>query len=731
MPSSAKKKQGSRRGRAAHPSDLKPNGKRRNFLWRWRRGIFLAGLLFTALVAGVGYSLAQIELPPERIQAQTSFICAADVTSNCNDSNAIASLHGEQDRVNVTYEQLPPVVIDAVLGAEDRSFFEHGGVDPVGTLRALWADLRSSGSTQGGSTITQQYVKNVYLSSERTLTRKIKEAVLSIKVEQELSKQEILTRYLNTVYFGRGAYGIGSAVRTYFGHDLSQTTLPEAAYLAGLIRSPETADAALPNQVATATQRRQSVLQAMLEMRRITQPDYDAANAVPFVVGQTILPRPTERQGFGPVKDADIGTEFFRDYVVQQLKAAGYSEAELFGGGLRIYTTLDLDMQRKAYLAVTTTLTSDDDPLASVVSLDPDNHVKAMIGGRNYALDQVNIAVPGGGGSGRQPGSSFKPFVLAEALKQGISLKTQFNAPTKIVIPKADGGKDWTVNNAEPSDGVFDLIDATKHSSNTVFAQLMDKVRPENVVPLATQMGITTDLPPVDALVLGAGEVFPIDMASAYSTFAHRGTHIKPSAIIKVERPDGTVRVFEQPRTQPVSQQESDEVTFCLQQVVKGGTGTGASFGKPIAGKTGTTDKNKDAWFVGYTPNGWTTAVWMGYRNGPDDGPTRFMNNVHGRVVFGGTFPATIWNKYMKSITDGMDVGDFVNPTTFPGKVLNEDLTTTLSTDTTLPESSTTDTTVPGSTTETTKPPKDSTTTSTTAATTTTTTVAPGSPPPN
>src|SRR3954451_11250238 len=598
MPSSAKKKPGSRRGRAAHPSDLKPNGKRRNFLWRWRRGIFLAGLLFTALVAGVGYSLAQIELPPERIQAQTSFICAADVTSNCNDSNAIASLHGEQDRVNVTYEQLPPVVIDAVLGAEDRSFFDHGGVDPVGTLRALWADLRSSGSTQGGSTITQQYVKNVYLSSERTLTRKIKEAVLSIKVEQELSKQEILTRYLNTVYFGRGAYGIGSAVRTYFGHDLSQTTLPEAAYLADLIRSPETADAALPNQVATAVQRRQSVLQAMLEMRRISQADYDAANAVPFVVGQTILPRPTERQGFGPVKGADIGTEFFRDYVVQQLKAAGYSEAELFGGGLRIYTTIDLDMQRKAYDAVTSTLTSDDDPLASVVSLDPDNHVKAMIGGRNYAVDQVNIAVPGGGGSGRQPGSSFKPFVLAEALKQGISLKTQFNAPTKIVIPKADGGKDWTVNNAEPSDGVFDLIDATKHSSNTVFAQLMDKVRPENVVPLATQMGITTDLPPVDALVLGAGEVFPIDMASAYSTFAHRGTHIKPSAIIKVERPDGTVRVFEQPRTQPLSQQESDEVTFCLQQVVKGGPGTGASFGKPIAGKTGTTDKNKDAWFV-------------------------------------------------------------------------------------------------------------------------------------
>ena len=402
---------------------------------------------------------------------------------------------------------------------------------------------------------------------------------------------------------------------------------------------------------------------------------------------------------------------------MQQLKQHGFSEAELFGGGLRVYTTIDLNRQQAAYDSVTSTLTSPDDPLASLVSLDPDGHVVAMIGGRDYASDQVNLAVPGGGGSGRHAGSSFKPYVLAAAVKQGISLQSQFDSPSVIVLPKADGGRDWTVHNAEASSGILSLIDATKVSSNTVFAQLMLKVHPQNVIPLAHAMGITTDLPEVNSLVLGTGEVFPLDMASGYSTFAHRGTHIQPTAIIKVERPNGSggydVVTFDQPRTQPLANQESDLVTYALQGVVHGGTGSSAFFGKPVAGKTGTTEDNRDAWFVGFTPNGYTTAVWMGYKNAPGD-PPRFMTNVHGRVVFGGTFPATIWHKYMQSITDGMDVGNFVNPTTFPGKVLNPDLTTTSSTDTTLPDTATTATTSPA-TTDATSPVDSSTITSTTA----------------
>jgi penicillin-binding protein 1A len=290
------------------------------------------------------------------------------------------------------------------------------------------------------------------------------------------------------------------------------------------------------------------------------------------------------------------------------------------------------------------------------------------------------------------------------------------------VLPKANAGRDWDVHNAEASTGVLNLIDATKHSSNTVFAQLMLKVRPQSVIPLAYEMGITPPLPEVNSLVLGTGEVFPLDMASGYSTFAHRGTHIQPTAIIKVERPNGNggydVVNFDQPQTQPLTKQQSDLVTYCLQGVVHGGTGSGAFFGKDIAGKTGTTEDNKDAWFVGFTPNGYTTAVWMGYRNGRDDVP-RTMTNVHGRVVFGGTYPATIWNKYMSAITDGMNVGTFTDPSTFPGKVLNPDLTTTTSTDTTLPSTSTTTPADSSTTTETTKPDHKPTTTTTEVTTTT------------
>ncbi|MEO7556435.1 MAG: transglycosylase domain-containing protein [Acidimicrobiales bacterium] len=692
-------------------------GRRRSFLWRWRRGFFLAGLLLVAAVAGVGYALSRIPLPPERINAQTTYICAADVPRGCTEQNSLAKLAGDQDRTNVRLRDVPPVMVDAVLAAEDRDFFKHGGVDPLGVLRAFYADVRNSDTTQGGSTITQQYVKKAYLTDERSFTRKVKEAVLAIKVENELSKQEILERYLNTVYFGRGAYGIGAASRAYFDHDLATITLSEAAYLAGLIRSPETAD--VVSSPETAQFRRHTVLANMLDAQMIDQATYTSADVVPFTIASAphaidgfVQPR-TPRNNVELRQGSDVGADYFVAYVRQQLRDHGFSDAEIYGGGLRVYTTLDLNAQRAAWDAVSTTLDREGDPQSGVVTLDPDNQIVAMYGGHDFAATQVNRALgKEGGGSGRQPGSSFKPFVLAEAIKQGISVQSVFNAPSRIVIPHANANDTpWEVNNAEPSSGSLNLIDATRESSNTVFAQLMVKVKPQTVVPLAHDMGIKGTLPEVNSLVLGSGEVSPLDMASAYSTLAHRGTHIAPTAIVRVERPDGSAVTFDQPRTAPLAEAESDLVTYALRQVILDGTGKGANIGKDAAGKTGTTDDNKDAWFVGYTPNGYTSAVWVGY-----DTP-QAMRSVHGIVVYGGTFPATIWRKVMSGVLDGIDVGSFSDPSgQLPLQVQNGELIPT----TTAPRAPSSSTTVPGPATTIAPPPETTTTTAPTPVTTTT-----------
>jgi penicillin-binding protein 1A len=284
------------------------------------------------------------------------------------------------------------------------------------------------------------------------------------------------------------------------------------------------------------------------------------------------------------------------------------------------------------------------------------------------------------------------------------------------VLPRANAGKDWKVSNYGGTEqGVLDLIQATKVSSNTVFAQLMLEVGPENVAPLAERMGITSKLPVVNSLVLGSGEVSVLDMASAYSTFADRGEHVEPTAITRIEQVDdqGRVSVIEQsqPRRQRVlTQQESDLVTHCLRGVIQGGTGTAAGFGKQAAGKTGTTQDNRDAWFVGYTPK-LTAAVWMGYVGKPG-APVRFMDDVHGRAVTGGSFPAEIWQRFMRNATSGVSTGSFVAPKAFPGKILNSKLSTTSSsqsTTSTAPTASTTSTTSQGPTT--TAPPPTTTTT--------------------
>ncbi len=447
--------------------------------------LFALGLVFVAGVVGVIYVFSQVPLPSKDPPLpQTSFICAADVTSGCNADNAMAQLRGGQDRIDVTYDQIPPVLVDAVVSAEDKNFFKHNGVDPTGIARALWEDFTGSQSEQGGSTITQQYVKTVYLTNERSVTRKIKEAVLAVKLERQLPKTEILNRYLNAIYFGRGAYGVEAASKAYFHKDVGSVTLPEAAYLAGLIRSPGTADAALPRTDpdaksgrTTAVFRRTSVLDNMLKQHYITQVQRNRAVVAPWTdVVPLARATPTST-----INHTELGTNYIVDYVRKTLVASGqFTDAELYGGGLRIYTTVDYGLQQDAIDAETSTLTESGDPAAALVAIDPSGRIKAMLGGLDYSKSQVNLAVGvQGGGSGRQAGSTFKAFAVAEALRQGLTLGQTYDAPSKLVVPHGNAGGPWEVSNDDHANyGSINMVKATVDSVNTYFAQLVQKHHP-------------------------------------------------------------------------------------------------------------------------------------------------------------------------------------------------------------------------------------------------------------
>jgi penicillin-binding protein 1A len=627
-------------------------------------------VLFATILA-VAYW--RVKLPPDHVATQSTLVCATDAADHCDESNAMAAFVGDQDRTNVHLADVAPVLIDAVLSAEDRSFYSHSGVDPVGMVRALWSDVRGN-ATQGGSTITQQYVKNAYLANEASarsgvsgVTRKVKEAVLAVKVEQQLSKDQILERYLNTIYFGRGAYGIGAAARAYFGRAPHDLDLPQAAFLAGLIRSPGTADPAI--DPTTATKRRLSVLNAMVAAGKITAEQRDAASAQPWVVAAlpdgsdgTVLP-PSARSSIEVRRGAGTGIEYVLDVVHQQLSAAGYTDAEIYGGGLRVYTTIDLAAQAQAWNAVSSVLDQPEDPSAALVAVDKDGAVRAMVGGRDHATDKVNLAMGAeGGGSGRQAGSAFKPFVLAAAVHDGMPLTKTFDAPSVITIPKADDGHDWVVRNAEPSSGSLDLTSATALSSNTVFAQLIVQLGPDKAAAMAKQMGITADVPALPSITLGTAEVSPYQMADAYSTLARGGEHVTPTVVTHVVRADGSTKTFDQARSRVLSDDEAATVTSALRQVIDRGTGTGANPGVPAAGKTGTTEDHNDAWFVGYLPDGFTAAVWMGYENPPGQ-PARTMEQLRGAgPAFGGGIPASIWKAFMVEAAKGRDVGTFRDP---------------------------------------------------------------------
>ena len=565
------------------------------------------------------------------------------VSSQVFDSHGrlITTLHSDQNRLPIDINKVPQNMQNAFIAAEDNRFYEHIGIDPIGIFRAIFANLTNRGIAQGGSTITQQLAKNAFLSQEQTLKRKIQEAMLALEIEHKYSKKEILEMYMNQIYFGQGAYGIQTAAKTYFNKDVNELTLTQCAMLAGLPKSPNYYSPF--NNLNEAKKRKNVVLDQMVKYGYVSAAEAEDAKNQDLGLSKS-----------HQSKEADEYASFI-DYVSQQV-AKKYGDDALYKEGLKIYTTMDVDKQHAAVRAMRNLPNNYTDengltqPQAAIVSIDPKTgHILAMVGGRGQdSFNRASMAV-------RQPGSAFKPFVYLTALQHDMTPDTTMDDQ-----PVTYGS--WSPKNAGGSySGTMTLSDALAHSVNTIAVQLADKVGTKNIIANAKKMGITTLDAKDDNLAMALGGltkgVTPLEMASAYGTFANKGVHVKPTAIVKILDRDGNVLEDastlekEETKTRVMSEREAYEMTTMLEGVIDHGTGTAAAIGRPAAGKTGTTDDNKDAWFVGYTPD-IVTAVWIG-----DDTGSHSLGEI-----YGGTIPAEIWKDYMSSATSDESGGDFSAP---------------------------------------------------------------------
>ena len=565
------------------------------------------------------------------------------------DGQLLGVIAAEQNRQVVGLAAMAEWIPKATVAIEDRRFYDHPGIDYEGIARAAVSNVEAGSIQQGGSTLTQQLVRNLFIDvdNERTFNRKVKEACLALKLDEAWEKKRILQEYLNTVYYGHRAYGVQAAAQTYFSKDAKDLTLSEAALIAGLPQAPSAFDPF--DQPKSAVQRRNDVLLAMMRSGEISEERYQKARAAEV-----------------NLKPAKFFTErrqpLFFNFVLEEL-AREYGTNVVRNGGLTVYTTIDKRLQNEAEKAILETLNVAGDPAAAIVSINPRNgDIVAMAQAQKGAPPaQFNYATQGI----RQAGSSFKTFVLVEAIRRGANPDSTvyLSAPFRWEpVPGAEVWEPKTYDNSYV--GPISLARATLRSDNSVYARLTLDVGPDKVAKLAESMGVNrSTLAPVASIGLGANGVTVLEMASAYATLAAGGEYLQPRAIRRVEFANGQLdknasfRNREPKRVIP--DWVASETTKILQANVVGGTGRNAQLpnGWRAAGKTGTTDDHTDAWFVGYTPR-LSTAVWVGF---PDSTKKRMLS-VHGLRVAGGTFPAQIWGSYMTQALRGVPAAVFASP---------------------------------------------------------------------
>lgn len=570
--------------------------------------LFVLGL-WTALILGLTLAWFARELPD--ITEQMIFDRRPTITILANDGTVI-DRYGDIKGETVNVKELPPYVAEAILATEDRRFYYHFGIDPFGILRAFGVNLVRGGFVQGGSTITQQLAKNLFLSRDRTLKRKIQEAMLAVWLETKLSKDEILSAYMNRVYLGGGAYGVDAAARIYFNKSAQQLSIREAATIAGLLKAPSRySPAANPS---LAAQRTRVVLASMKEAGFLDEAEFKKLDSMP--------PAPPRKPSSGDT------IRYFTDYIVTQVEGViGIPEQDI-----TVATTLDKDIQASAESAITKAVLTYGESYkleqGAAVVMTLDGAIVAMVGGRDYDLSEYNRVTH----SLRSPGSSFKPIVYLSALEHGWNPNsTIVDAPISIngYTPKNYGGEYY---------GEITLTEALTRSLNTVSVQLMQDIGPQEVIGLARRLGITAQLEPNLSLALGANGVPMIEMVTAYATIGRGGVAVDPFAIVSIKDKDGQT-IFEQPseRTarQVVSRGYVGQITGMMQSVVQRGTGAAAQGPWMAAGKTGTSQESRDAWFIGFT-NSYAAAVWVG---NDDNSPMK--------RVTGGMVPAPVWREIM------------------------------------------------------------------------------------